>query len=952
MLNEGTIARALKEIGKGEAQRRYFLESAKSPDWLKPLADAGYFQHPPEPRQDGNYVSFPLWDQSRFLARMAKIPAAQDIVLEIISRIPKTENVSVHEDLLDVALALPAHFAAQLVPSIKNWIKSPYQLNLPYKLAVFIPHLATGDEGEAALEVAREALAPQPDPRSEDQSDNEYYSIKPQFRFRDSQCKDIVDQAISPLVRALGSGTVGMFADLLESSIKLTRKPGREGYDDYLYISQENLSAAPRFDHPTNVLLCATRQAAEEAIRLDPERFEIITADFKSRKWSTFQRLILHLCNIFSHLSKSETALQLADIDVLEDPGTQLEAKALLKSGFGDVPSEVQDSILTWIERGPDRDSVANWLGDPNTPQSIDDYCNRWRRDLLALIQENLPDHWKQRLNEQISSLGEPNPPRPSVHFSGEGGIIGPRSPKSADKLLMLSPEEVIQYLRTWQPKGGIFDESAEGLGRILKDVVSARADEYSTAAEEFESVDPTYVRAYFQGLTDALKKKTGFSYRPVLELATWVMSQAREIPGRTGKLMDHDPDWGWSRKAILDLLEESLSDNPNYLQLEHREVVWNIIYPLTNDPDPTPQHEAQYGGSNMDPATMAINTVRGVAFHCLVRFALWVRNRIQNSSPENDSHLSSFDIMPEVRMVLDSHLDPLIEPSLTIRSIYGRRLTDLAWLDWDWMVASLPRIFPEAQAAIPWLSSAWDSFVVFNRPNAPMLQALLPIYRSAIGRMSDGTSLIEGTSRPEDRLAEHLAAYYWSDKLQLDEADGLLTLFFISAPPRVRAHLTWFIGSSVSGWVEAVPSSVFDRLRQLFEWRVRVAQESSSPTEFTLELSNFGLWFTSKKFEDQWSVEMLQTVLDLVGKVDLDSKVGERLVELSSQFPLQTVRALRTMIERTKEQWLIIVMEDSAKQLIQIARDSSNPETTFVARQLVQYLVDQGHFQFRSLAW
>ena len=162
MLSDETVIRALKAIAKGEAQRRYFFERAKSPDWLKPLAEAGYFQQPPDPVAEGQYISFPAWEQSQYLARMAKISAAQRTVIEIAVAIPETDNVRVLEDLLDVALAVPADGAARFVPRVVNWIKSPYKLGIAYKLRDFIPHLSQGDQSEAALELAKEALTPQP----------------------------------------------------------------------------------------------------------------------------------------------------------------------------------------------------------------------------------------------------------------------------------------------------------------------------------------------------------------------------------------------------------------------------------------------------------------------------------------------------------------------------------------------------------------------------------------------------------------------------------------------------------------------------------------------------------------------------------------------------------------------------------------------------------------------
>src|SRR3954447_421924 len=96
-----------------------FFNQLKSPDWIRPLWDAGMFRSPPTPVKEGKYVSFPLWPESRYLARMAA--QAPETVLEVALQIPLTENVRVHEDLADATLAMPADLAAKLVPKAKKW---------------------------------------------------------------------------------------------------------------------------------------------------------------------------------------------------------------------------------------------------------------------------------------------------------------------------------------------------------------------------------------------------------------------------------------------------------------------------------------------------------------------------------------------------------------------------------------------------------------------------------------------------------------------------------------------------------------------------------------------------------------------------------------------------------------------------------------------------------------
>jgi hypothetical protein len=98
---------------------------------------------------------------------------------------------------------------------------------------------------------------------------------------------------------------------------------------------------------------------------------------------------------------------------------------------------------------------------------------------------------------------------------------------------------------------------------------------------------------------------------------------------------------------------------------------------------------------------------------------------------------------------------------------------------------------------------------------------------------------------------------YYWLGKIGLDTPDGLLAAFYGSAPTEVRGHAIWFIGTRVPGWTDAPPEA-FTRLQDLFARRITAATEASSPDPFKKELKRFGYWLTSKRFDEQWSIETL----------------------------------------------------------------------------------------------
>jgi hypothetical protein len=330
--------------------------------------------------------------------------------------------------------------------------------------------------------------------------------------------------------------------------------------------------------------------------------------------------------------------------------------------------------------------------------------------------------------------------------------------------------------------------------------------------------------------------------------------------------------------------------------------------------------------------------------------YAKWVRLSTEAERVARIESPASFDDMPEVREVLDAHLDLSYEPTRTIRSVYGDNLTLLAWLDWNWLEANLHRILPMADEDYPFFRAAWSSFVVFNYPNTRLFRAMAGCYRKAIQHLGKDILPRHAVKSPENALAEHLMSYYWQGALEFGGADPLLDDFFALASDRVRGHAIWYVGISVAGWKDEAPSEVYGKLQDLFGRRLEAARTTASPEAFSAELSNFGYWFTSQKFDEGWALETLFATLQLSKKTASEMDVVKRLSDLCLRHPVECVSCLRLMIEGDKEGWVLIGVEGDARTLLKRALDSNNPEGSSFARRLVEWLIAKGQFGFRDL--
>jgi hypothetical protein len=69
--------------------------------------------------------------------------------------------------------------------------------------------------------------------------------------------------------------------------------------------------------------------------------------------------------------------------------------------------------------------------------------------------------------------------------------------------------------------------------------------------------------------------------------LARWVVEQEETIPGRKGDYFVADPDWGWTRNSIVELIREGFVERTGRIPITERGRVWSVLDPLTKDADP-----------------------------------------------------------------------------------------------------------------------------------------------------------------------------------------------------------------------------------------------------------------------------------------------------------------------------------------------------------------------------
>jgi hypothetical protein len=881
-------------------------------------------------------------------------------VMHVALRIPETNNVRVWEDLAEIALKLPPPLAAKFVPLAERWLQSRNHLLLPEKLGQLVSHLAKGGQFSAALQLAKRLMVVLPDPKSTEAGtdEDEKYRLPPtpKSQFDEWEYQRILTRNIPDLITASWKETFSWLCDLLEQAIVFSRSSKDDtGPEDYSYIWRRAIE-----DHEQNVhhgledlLVSAVRDSAQQVAVLHPECVKDVIGILEARRWKVFHRLALHLMRLHPDSVLDVITDRLTDHDRFEE--TVHEYRLLLQAMWARIGPGAQKTILGWIEAGPtDIEERSSWWekekGERPSPEQEQNYKKNWQLKKLALIHKDLNQTWQDHYQTLLREVGEPEHPEFSSYTVS---WRGPTSPKDKQDLQALSVPALRSFLENWKPEKDWrgFAATPEGLGRTLTAVMSEAPGRYAESALEFRGLDPTYVRSVIEGFDQALGHNRPFSWQPVLALCRWVIDQPISLPGRVVSDRDTDPDWGWTRKSIARLLSSGFTHDTLQFPLDLRETIWEILQPLTQDPDPTSDDEAESEGTKWEPTTLSINTTRGNALHAVIRYAVWVQEYLDKSSGETPQKTHSFESLPEVRQVLDYHLDPANDPSAAIRSIYGQCLPNLYWLDSSWVAAQVKKIFPTDTGAFRLHLAAWDAFIGFTNPYMKLFQLVKDEYRAAVERIGANLPEQQLSADRNDRLAEHLMALYWWGELPLEEHQGLIARFYEKASPELSAHAMDFLGRCLRDRDnKELPEEAIDRLKAFWMWRFTQITTSGKSKHYAKELSEFGGWFASGHLDLTWSISQLLEVLKRTGKAEPDHLVIERLVEICEAVPGQAVECLRLLIEGDKEGWLLLGQQENVRQLLSSALASADDHVKEAATDFINWLAARGIRDFFSL--
>ncbi|MDO9108954.1 MAG: hypothetical protein Q7U89_08225, partial [Coriobacteriia bacterium] len=403
---------------------------------------------------------------------------------------------------------------------------------------------------------------------------------------------------------------------------------------------------------------------------------------------------------------------------------------------------------------------------------------------------------------------------------------------------------------------------------------------------------------------------------------------------------------------ASANLLESGLSSGPNRIPDESLDEVWPILAPVFEDSNPTLEHETQYGGSNMDPFTLSLNTVRGKAAHALVALLIEMA-RVSGGFDLPLSDRRGISGRRELAGMLDRCLDVSREPSLSVRAAIGARLDLLALIDPKWFEQHQAVLFVESDQAQR--EVIFDSYLLWGTIREPLIPLFRDEYLYRASRLSEPPAVTWERRAPQEALARHAVAMYLHGDIELD--DDLMGLVYDESNRILWSAATArvYLGLAKRKDPQEPPDSGYiDRAMRLWEWRIYLANAAASAgdvSNFHPELDGFSHWVVAGDFEENWWVGQLARVTELIGRVELDGPVLDALADVASRHPLQAARVATSLL--LHEQWAFLATghADAFMRIVTAATGSCVPEAISEGRDLANRLVGKGHDEFGPYA-
>ncbi|HIC8645977.1 hypothetical protein [Elizabethkingia meningoseptica] len=400
--------------------------------------------------------------------------------------------------------------------------------------------------------------------------------------------------------------------------------------------------------------------------------------------------------------------------------------------------------------------------------EQTDDQKEYWKLGWYSALKEIEPFKDKylefsekfKTTSEDFENLGE-------VQFSS-----GSVSPISTDDLLEKSNQEIVEYIKSFNPKMSFSSPSISGLSETFEKAVESEPERFTEEIELY--LDIPYAHSYrmLQALSEAWKKQKSFDWEKVLN---YCLNTLKSPKFQSGELQLENDDWhvtqDWVTGAISNLISRGLEDNKHAFDIKLLPLAKEVILVLASNLERVDDFEK----NNLDYPTYSLNSTAGKSLKALFYYSL---HRARNLFKQEDNGKWEED----VKSLYEDALKKGIIDAFIMQGMYFQQFY---FLDKNWITEQVKQHYTIDERE--WL--AFMGGFTFGRPpfNKELYEIFYPHYERAIDTNAKFKSF------GNNGLVRHIVSFYFW-KYETLSSEKLLFKFINQSPANEVGELINFI--------------------------------------------------------------------------------------------------------------------------------------------------------------
>ena len=601
----------------------------------------------------------------QFLKNVANEVAEQ--VVDVILGMPETDNPRFYDDVIDIVLNVEASFSTRLKGKILEYIQGKYPFLNP-RFDEILRYWESSGQTEAALELAKELIAFQPDPQARDKQarrkvDQEALTtlLEPLPRFDEWAYQEILEKGVRPLSQREPYRVARILIDATETMIRLTFHQDEleeVGSKDYSISWCKRVDETNRHyqDARENLVLTLTF-ACERVYEKAPESVAVLDQVLCKQRWDIFTRIRQHLYAL--HLTEQTKPwireMILTHKDCAKWPHhfefQRMIRLACEKFGADLLTKSERERIFEAIISGPSEQDFREFVGDQFTEELFEKRRHRFHRVQLTPFASVLFGKYADYFHELQAQEEKPVTDDDYPPYRMEGVRSGEeRSPKPADELKKMPDEKLLLFLNEWNnvhfnSEEWWVDINFRGLAQafesVFKEVILPDESRLHFWIDNRDRIQrPIYVQAIVSVVHEQVKSKQFDKLDLWFELCEWVLSRSDQPIGKEGsnrrdESKEH-PAWESSRRAVGDFIEMCLEKDIPMSLSQPATAFCSLLDKLCTQYDRRLDDNDPVLVGQKDQLTKAINNTRGRALEKSSRsFGYWIRRQLKDDQAD-----------------------------------------------------------------------------------------------------------------------------------------------------------------------------------------------------------------------------------------------------------------------------------------------------------------------------